>query len=84
MGTANENTGNGQLLTIHKGDSVIWVTWDGAAPHTVTSLIGNPPTWDTGSFMAQSPPQPFMSTGSFPYQCSFHGSTSMKGVVTVQ
>jgi plastocyanin len=85
MGTANENTGNGQLITIHAGDSVIWFSSDGQA-HTVEPMGTGSSPFPTGMapFTTQSPPITFTTAGSFPYECGVHGSTFMKGILTVQ
>ena len=87
MGTANENGGNGQLLTVHKGDSVVWVSTDNQQ-HTVSPPIGsNAPSPFTANaqttFTTQSPPISFPTAGTFPYECLVHGPM-MTGVITVQ
>jgi plastocyanin len=85
MGTANENTGNGQLLTIHVGDSVVWVSTDNQA-HTVEPMGTGSSPFPTGMapWSTQSPPISFPTAGNFPYECGIHGPTVMKGIVTVQ
>jgi plastocyanin len=84
---ADENNGNGQLLTVHKGDSVIWVSTDNQM-HTVSPPIGStaPSPFTANSntvFTTQSPPISFPTAGAFPYECAVHGPM-MIGTITVQ
>jgi len=80
--TGRENGGAGQQLTIHAGDSVVWVSTDGH-PHTATSTSG-PTSFDTGTFSTQSSPVAFPSVGTWTYDCTLHGAGSMSGTLTVQ
>ena len=72
---------NMSSITINAGDTVTW-TNNGNAVHTSTSDTG---VWDSGSMSPGAKfSQVFNSAGSFPYHCTFHGTTfNMKGTVTV-
>jgi plastocyanin len=66
-----------QVLTIHKGDTVVWTNMD-SVPHTVTGQDFKSATLnknDTFKFT-------FNNTGSFDYVCTFH--TQMTGTVVVK
>jgi plastocyanin len=86
QGIAAENSGTGQQLSIHPGDSVVWVPTD-SMEHTTTSTSGTP-AFDTGFFGTPSKPQSdpitFATAGTWSYNCSIHGSASMIGTVKVQ
>ncbi len=65
-------------LTIHAGDTVIWTNAGGT--HTVTGMAG-----DTlcGPSAVNACTDTFTATGVFPYECLFHASFGMTGVVRV-
>jgi plastocyanin len=83
---AAENSGTGQQLSIHPGDSIVWVATDNME-HTATSTSGTP-AFDTGLFgtpsTLQSQPITFTTAGTWNYYCAFHGAASMIGTVKVQ
>jgi plastocyanin len=86
MGIANENGDQGQLITVHKGDSVIWESTD-KQPHTVAQTNANEPgpfPVTPATFSTQSAPITFPNAGTWGYYCSIHGATSMSGTITVQ
>ena len=65
-----------QVLTIHKGDTVMWTNMDSAS-HTVIGKDFKSPVLnknDTFKFT-------FNSTGSFDYVCSFHSEMTGKVIV---
>jgi plastocyanin len=83
MGITSENGGTGQQLSIHPGDSVVWVATDNMQ-HTTTSSSGTP-KFDTGFFgPGQSKAIPFATAGTWNYECAIHGAASMQGTVKVQ
>jgi plastocyanin len=82
MGAAQDNDNQGELITIHKGDSVIWQTTDGAGEHTVTET-STPPVFNQ-DFTTQSPPIAFPNSGSWSFYCMIHGKGSMSGRITVE
>ena len=69
--------------TIQLGDTVMWMWTDAAMPHTVTSQGSAHETFDSGMLTGagQTYSHTFTTTGSSPYQCTFH--PSMQGTITV-
>ncbi len=70
-------------LTIQVGDTVRWINGvDGGGVHNVVA--------DDGSFTSGAPAFPwtydhvFATVGTYPYQCSEHGSTGMTGIIIVE
>lgn len=66
-------------LTIHMGDTVIWTNAGGT--HTVTGLSSGEPL--CGGSTANACTNLFNIPGTFRYQCDFHYSIGMTGVVQV-
>ena len=65
-------------VTIAAGCSVRW-TQTSTTKHTTTSTTG---VWDSGQLSQnQTFTRQFVSAGTFPYLCTFHGS--MTGTITV-
>lgn len=65
-------------VTIAAGCSVRW-TQTSVTKHTTTSTTG---VWDSGQMnQGQTFTYQFVSAGTFPYRCTFHGS--MTGTITV-
>jgi plastocyanin len=76
--SVQDNTFVPASSTIAEGGQVTW-TWAGAVDHNVTFATGpNSGDQTSGTFS-----RTFSTAGSFPYQCTIHGS-SMSGTVTVQ
>jgi plastocyanin len=88
MNIAEENTGNGQQLSVKVGDSVIWVADDNMM-HNVDFTAGSPSIPATSLFggsssTKQSPPITFTTAGTWSYVCDIHTVSSMKGTIQVQ
>jgi plastocyanin len=76
--SVQDNTFVPASSTIAEGGQVTW-TWAGSNQHNVTFASGtNSVDQSSGTFS-----RTFPSAGSFPYQCTIHGS-SMSGTVVVQ
>jgi plastocyanin len=75
-------------LNISAGDTVIW-TNNGSNTHTSTSSTSNTScspsgTWDSGNLAPGATfSHKFNSAGTFPYICTFHCSSGMRGLITV-
>jgi len=69
---------NPPQLTVHRGDSIVWVNND-LVPHTATA----DKVFDSGS-IAVNASWSYVATksGQYPYHCTFH--PTMKGKITVQ
>ncbi|MBD3258166.1 hypothetical protein GF377_07010 [candidate division GN15 bacterium] len=72
--------------TVQYGDTVRW-TWDGGIPHSVTSEVDSPKSFDSGiestaGFVFQIEIQASDGPGPFPYFCQVHAST-MKDTIYV-
>jgi len=66
---------------IAAGDQVIWV-WGGSFMHSSTSDTNG--LWDSGLSMApHSFTNQFISAGTFPYHCTLHASSGMRGSIIV-
>lgn len=88
VGTANENGDLGQKVTVHVGDSVIWVSTD-AMTHDVAASTSNVPSpfpsaENATDFTTESTPIAFATAGSWGYYCAIHTATLMNGTITVQ
>jgi plastocyanin len=76
-------------VTITEGDTVQW-THNGFQPHTTTSGLDGVNVdglWDSGTlfFLGQTFSITFnVSEGTFPYHCTFHWASGMKGTIIVQ
>ena len=68
-----------QSVTITAGDTVTWTNRDAAAHSARVSGVGTTAVLTQG----QSGSLPFMSAGTFPYDCGVHGA-SMMGTVIVR
>jgi plastocyanin len=68
-----------QSVTITAGDTVTWTNRDAAAHSARVNGVGTTAVLTQG----QSGSLPFMSVGTFPYDCGIHGA-SMMGTVTVR
>jgi plastocyanin len=67
-------------LTVHPGDTVIWMNQD-SIPHTVTALDGK--SFDSGAIdPGDSWKFVFTKAGHFAYRCAIH--PDMRGVIDVQ
>jgi hypothetical protein len=72
-------------VTIAVNDSVTW-TNNGSVQHTTKSDTGSAITWDSGPIgVGSNYSKTFVSTGTFPYHCQFHGNdgTGMHGTIFV-
>jgi plastocyanin len=65
------------VLTINKGDTVVWANND-SAPHQIASANFNGPVMSNGDGYSST----FNNTGTFDYHCAIH--PSMKGTIVVQ
>jgi len=65
-------------LTVHKGDTVVFINKDGATPHNVAEESG---AWVSPT-LSNGDTYPLIVTGSVSYYCSIH--PGMKGTITVQ
>lgn len=76
-------------VTIREGDTVRW-THNGFQPHTTTSGLDGEHVdglWDSGAlfFLGQTFSIIFdVPEGTFPYHCTFHWVSGMKGTIIVQ
>jgi plastocyanin len=68
-----------QSVTITAGDTVTWTNRDAAAHSARVNGVGTTTVLTQG----QSGSLPFMSAGTFPYDCGIHGA-SMMGTVIVR
>jgi plastocyanin len=75
---------NPVTLTITSGTTVTWRDGSGIA-HTVTSDPGSADVFDIGVSAGAIVSHQFMTPGTFPYHCQFHGGpgTGMHGTITV-
>jgi plastocyanin len=84
-----DNSFNPAEVTITEGDTVRW-THNGFQPHTTTSGLDGDNVdglWDSGTlfFIGQTFSLTFnVPEGTFPYHCTFHWGTGMKGTIIVQ
>src|SRR5881227_588732 len=71
-------------VTIHTGDSVLWM-WSSSGHSSTSGSPGMPNgLWDSGILNQGAMfTHTFNSVGSFPYYCTPHGSLGMVGTVTV-
>jgi len=70
-----------ETVKIKKGTSITWTNSD-SAPHTVTTTLGAPEAFDSGSIAKDKTyTHTFNNAGTYTYVCTFHGS--MKGTVIV-
>jgi plastocyanin len=68
-------------ITITAGLSIRWIN-AGQLPHTATSDISSPQSWDSGALQpGEVFTETFNTPGSYPYHCTFH--PGMLGTVTV-
>ena len=82
----SNNGGKGQVLTVHRCDTVTWMNDDSGTSHSVVSTGGGftfstPVVVGTTAGAPLSPVQ-FMSKGTFTYDCGVHGAM-MIGQITV-
>src|SRR5213082_1176268 len=71
-------------VTIHTGDSVLWM-WSSSGHSSTSGSPGMPNgLWDSGILNQGAMfTRTFNSVGSFPYYCTPHGSFGMVGTITV-
>jgi plastocyanin len=78
--TINDYTYTPATLTVHAGDTVIWINQD-SIPHTVTALDGK--SFDSGAIdPSASWKFVFTKAGHFNYRCAIH--PDMRGAIDVQ
>ena len=78
--TINDYTYTPATLTVHAGDTVIWINQD-SIPHTVTALDGK--SFDSGAIdPGASWKFVFTKAGHFNYRCAIH--PDMRGAIDVQ
>jgi plastocyanin len=86
---ANNKFNDGKPVTIHAGDSIVWINRD-RMPHTATSTDASAMEFDTGFIQpgARSEPIEFLQESpknGFPYECDVHDAPAliMRGAIIV-